>query len=207
MFHAVCDCIDWQGNRIPDCEPKDSSYPVQSGQCMNRETGEYKDVRPDDCAALGDPWYWETCYCCCLDPAKGAQVAAPKGSVEIGDVAVGDQVFSASRKGDTWAWSPQTVQFSSSGPARSAGSQGRLLYLEYGPAPAQWLLATPDQLFLTPGGKLKRADRLVPGRDALVSDRGQPVKIERIRDGKSCSGVHHIATNVVSYEEFSGSIT
>ena len=64
------------------------------------------------------------------------------------------------------------------------------------------MVVTPDHLFLTPAGKLKRADRLVPGQDFLVSAEGAPVAINEVSISKRKGGVHHIAID----KEFTGNV-
>lgn len=203
-FHAVCNCRDWKGNPIPDCNPKNNLYPVQSGQCVNEKTNEWKNVTLRECSQMGLPWYWQICYCCCSCFASQTPVAAPAGFRAIEDFAIGDEVLAAAKSGGGWSWTPQTVQFSSGSPA-SAGMGGNLmLSVVYGGE--QVLIATANELFLLPDGKLKRADQLVPGTDSLVGEDGSSVAIDRILTGNYTGGVHHIATQVVSYRDFNGSI-
>lgn len=202
-FHAICNCVDWQGNPIPNCSVKDNLYPVQTGQCIDK-SGNYVAKNAHDCFVAG--FEWETCYCCCSCFAAYTPVGVPGGMRKIGDIAIGDQVLAAAKQGTSWAWTPQQVQFSSGSPADFRSGAGNLmLYIEYGDA--KWLVATSNQLFLVmASGKLKRADQLIPGVDQLVSGEGAGVAIARIHSGNFQGGVHHIATAVVSYEDFTGSI-
>ncbi len=196
-FQAVCQCVDWQGNAIPDCSPKDSSYPVVSDQCRNRQTGEVRTTDAETCNELGPPWYWQDCYCCCACVASGTPVAIPGGNRAIGDIMVGDQVLAASAAGSGWQWGAKTVSFSSGTPG-GAGAQNVMVYIRYGDGDGDGdgtLIATPDQLFLQPGGKLIRADRLRPGLSLIRQD-GSEVPIVMVAVGNYQGGIHHIATDL-----------
>jgi hypothetical protein len=206
-FHNVCDCLDWQGNPIPNCDPKGSLYPVQTVECFNEKTEVWKDVNNQQCRNEGPEWFMKTCYCCCTCLASNTPVADPGGFKAIGDYEVGDSVLAASRAGDSWSWDPQTVAFSSGTPATTykEPTAGNIsIYLEYGDG--QTLIATPNQLFALPDGKLKRADQLVPDSDELAGADGEAVPITRLATGYFKGALHHIATSMVSYEEFDGSI-
>jgi hypothetical protein len=206
-FHRICNCVDWQGNRVPNCDPKDNLYPVQTGECYNPETKEWRSGTSQACAQLGLPWYFATCYCCCSCFAASTPVADPQGFRPIGDYLIGDEVLTAFRTGDSWTWQPATVQYSNGSPATTATGPGvgNLMYLiEYGTK--QSVLATPNQLFLLPDGKLRRANQLTPGTDSLVGVNGTPVAIGRISTGFYKGPIHHIATQMVSYGDFSGKI-
>jgi hypothetical protein len=206
-FHRVCNCVDWQGNPIPDCSVKDNLYPVQTGECFNPDTNTWMPGSAQDCAKQGLPWYFATCYCCCSCFAAKTPVADPEGFKALGDYLIGDQVLAASREGDSWSWDARTVHFSSGSPATtySGPTAGNImLYIEYGDDQA--LIATPNQLMALPTGYLKRADQLVPGNDSLAGADGGSVAIRRISTGYYKGAIHHIATTVPNYEEFDGSL-
>lgn len=206
-MHSICNCQDFNGNRIPNCDPKDNLYPVQSGECYNSNTDTWEPVDSRTCGQRGWPWYFRTCYCCCSCFASSTPVADPQGFKAIGDYNVGDQVLTAFRTSQDWTWQPETVQFSSGSPATtdSGPTAGNLmLMIEYGEGKS--LIATPNQLFAVADGKLKRADQLAPGDDSLVGEDGSGVSIGRISSGYYKGPVHHIATDMVTYEEFTGSL-
>jgi len=206
FYNAICRCLDWQGNPIPNCDPKNSIYPVQSGQCANSDTGAIENINDRACAQLGAPWYWQTCYCCCTCFASATPVAGPDGLRALGDYVAGDQVLAAAAAGGSLCWTPQTVEFSAgSPPAAGSGSPGTIMvYVEYGDGQA--LIASPNQLFLTPSGQVKRADQLVPGADSLVDKEGGGVALHRLASGHYRGGIHHIATSVPSYDAWDGSL-
>lgn len=208
-FHAICLCIDWQGHTIPDCNPKNSNYPVQTGQCYNPNTGAIQNTTSQACTALGAPWYFQTCYCCCTCFAANTPIAIPTGTMAIGDVQINDTVLAAAAgAGGTWTWSPQMVTFSSGAPATSSTDPTAgniMIYMAFGDQQA--LILSRDQLVMLPDGKLKRADQLVPGIDQLVAAADAvPLPIHQLASGYYKGAVHHIATATPSYTDWDGSI-
>jgi hypothetical protein len=134
-------------------------------------------------------------------------VEAPSGFRAIGDYQVGDQVLTASRSGDSWVWKPDVVQYSNGSPATADPSPTAgnvMLLVEYGDG--KQLIASPNQLFTLADGKLKRADQLAPGHDRLAGRDGGTVQIGRITSGYYKGEVHHIATEMVAYGDFDGSL-
>jgi hypothetical protein len=124
------------------------------------------------------------CHCSCL--ALGTPVAASLGiNKPIESFRVGDSVVAA---GSDLQWNTVPVRFSS---GSSTGVQPGVIFVEY---VGGQLIVTPDHLFLLPGGKLKRAERLSP-TDKLVGANGNPVDIERVSVGTYVGGFHHIATS------------
>ncbi|ATY30928.1 hypothetical protein [Sphingomonas psychrotolerans] len=206
IFHATCLCIDWQGNPIPDCNPKNSNYPVQTAQCKNGSTGEIQNISSQACSQLGQPWFWDTCYCCCTCFAANTPIAVPNGLMAIGDLLVNNEVLAAAGTPGSWNWTAQTVTFSAGTPASAPGSLGNMMiYLAYGDN--QSLIVSRDQLMVLPDGKLKRADQLVPGTDMLVAaDGSAPLNINMLASGYYMGAIHHIATSTPSYDEWDGSI-
>ncbi len=207
IFHATCSCIDWQGNPIPDCNPKNSNYPVQTGQCYNQSTGAILNNTSIDCSNLGQPWVWQTCYCCCTCFAANTPIAVPAGTVALGDIKVGDAVLAATGSANNWVWNSQSVTFSSGTPATTGTgpTDGNIMmFMAYGSDQA--LILSRDQLVMMPDGKLKRADQLVPGTDQLVGADGGLLPIHLISTGYYKGAIHHIATDTPSYDAWDGSI-
>jgi hypothetical protein len=141
--------------------------------------------------------------------ASTASVAVPEGDRPMGDIAIGDQVLTASRSGAEWGWTAREVQFSAGSPPNTSGVGNVMFYIEYGGhrpgGRRKSMVASPNQLFLlADGGMLKRTDQLVPGLDRLVAPDGAALPIARIHSGSYFGAVHHIATEVPGYEEFSG---
>jgi len=64
------------------------------------------------------------------------------------------------------------------------------------------IIATPDNLFLMSNGKLKRADRLVPSKDQILTAEGSSLGVTAVVSGQWTKGLHHIATGL----EFTGSL-
>ncbi len=204
FFHAICNCIDWQGNPIPDCMPK-TNYPVQTGQCQNQSTGEVRNVSLSQCAELGAPWIWQTCYCCCLGGYAAMTVAAPSGQQSMSDIAVGSSILVAHNSADGLAWHPAQVAFSVTAPPTPRGTTPPIMIrIDFGNG--QTLVASPAQLFLLPSGKLKRADQLVPGTDALVDRANQPLPIHRLSSGLYGGATQHVATTASSPADWDGSL-
>jgi hypothetical protein len=206
-FHRVCNCVDWQGNPIQNCLPKDNLYPVQTGDCYNPQTETWELVNSKKCTEMGPPWYFRTCYCCCSCLAAETPVADPGGFKALEDYAIGDEVLAAARSGDSWSWESKTVAFSSGSPATTSTGprDGNItVCVEYGDG--KWLIATPNQLFALPDGNLKRADQLAPSHDQLAGADGGAVPITRVSTGYYKGGIHHISTSMVPYDEFDGSI-
>lgn len=212
-FHQYCQCLTWDGKKIDGCEIKSSNFPIPSSQCIDSNGQElkiaYKDPKGPDgsyakqCIKAGGDW--QECYCCCTCFAYGTPIAIPEGTKVIQDFQVGDQVLVAiPAVTDTQlqlSWSPKTVGFSSGTGPKS--HEAIMVYLHYGDKGA--LIVTTDQLFLMPNGKLKRADKLVPGQDELVlADGGTTTPLHEVRLGSYDGGVHHIATSTESLEDFTG---
>ncbi len=199
--HRVCNCQDINGNSIPNCSPKDNLYPYKGYICLNvNNPSEYYTLRSRACTRKGETFYQLTCYCCCSCFAYGTKIGVPDGFKKIEQFEVGNRVLTADVEsngaGIKLNWTTARVSFSSgTGPD---SHQSMMVYIHHGDSGS--IIVTPDHLFLMPNGKLKRADRLVPGRDQLVSSKGQAVPIQEISVGEYHGGVHHIATE----KEFTG---
>ncbi|UVM52971.1 hypothetical protein LOY38_13535 [Pseudomonas sp. B21-015] len=75
-----------------------------------------------------------------------------------------------------------------------------MMFIEF--AGNKQLIASVDHLFFLASGKLKRADRLVPHKDQLMSAEGTPLDILSSLSGTWDKGLHHIATDM----HFNGSL-
>jgi hypothetical protein len=193
--HAYCQCKDVNGNPIPDCTPKNLLEPIKARGCINIKTGDMSDKRSKTCTKQGDDWYDLTCLCCCSCFAYGTRIGIPSGSKVIEDFVEGDRVKTADVEPDgsgiKLTWSTAKVSFSSgTGPDSYESAMAYIRYGNFGT-----IIVSTDHLFLMPNGKLKRADRLVPGKDQLVSAEGVPVNINEVSIGEYKGGVHHIATD------------
>ncbi len=203
--HSVCRCEDINGKPIPNCKPPSYLYPLKASVCVNIKTREFNGLSGRKCTNQGDrvSWYELACYCCCSCFANGTSIAIPDGSKVIEQFSIGDQVLTAdvtkSGTGINLNWSTASVSFSSgTGPD---GHQPSMVFIRHGRVGS--IVVTTDHLFLMPNGKLKRANRLVPGVDFLVSAEGVPVEINEVSLGEYRGGVHHIATD----KEFTGDIS
>lgn len=198
-MRAICDCLDWKGRRIPDCEPRRESHPVMITECYNRRTGESRTLHPDECHDLHrrDPdWSLRECFCCCCPHPSGARVETGEGGERPArEVAPGDTVAGGTaRMVDgvlRLSWSPLPVWLSEGTPAVPGLAAVRVCYGDGGE-----LAVAADQPFLTPGGTLVRADRLRPG-DRLVDPRGRPVPVTAVEAGRPAAGLHHLATGLL----------
>ena len=118
------------------------------------------------------------CYCNCSCLAYNTPVAISETEWRrIQDFKVGDTVLCA--KPDN-TWRPAKVAFSEG----TGGNDSPLPYAIYLEVEGDIrLIVTPDHPFLTPSGKLKRADRLSPA-DSLVGESFQPLTIVRVLHGE-----------------------
>ncbi|WP_139487950.1 hypothetical protein [Brevibacillus dissolubilis] len=204
-------CIDFNNTPghealCPDPSSEHIYDPVPSIECYSKVTGEIYftsiDTIAADCQAKmqQEPqkqWSFRQCYCCCSCFAYGTPIATPVGMKAIEEFIVNDEVLVASEVQTADGsmqlnWAPKSVLFSSgTGPD---SSQASMIYLAYGDD--QGLVVTPDHIFMLPNGKLKRADKLVPTEDQLLSPEGEAVPIHAVRLGSYKGGIHHIATDL-----------
>ncbi|WP_127529434.1 Hint domain-containing protein [Paenibacillus kobensis] len=203
--HRICQCTDINGNSIPGCSPHDYLYPFAAQVCFNTANPSdmsHATLGNRGCMNLGDTWNVVTCYCCCSCFAHGTQIGTPDGTNAIEKFSVGDKVITASvqlgAQGLQLEWKKAKLNFSNGTGPQS--HQPAMIFIRFGGHGS--IVVTPDHLFLLPSGKMKRADRLVPGKDMLVSYNGTEVEINEISVGEYTGGVHHIATDV----SFSGSL-
>lgn len=175
--HAVCYCQKpYLNGCLNNPDPKCCSYTAESP------------------IYIPDPG----CYCCCGCFASDTPVVYgldESGQMEtkpIREFVRGDPVYVADDV-HLKHWSTLTVQFSN---GTGEGGLNTLLKIEFAaPDGESALYCNREQLFLMPGGKLKRASRLVPGQDSLVTPDGTPAKVISITPGRYMKGVHHIATS------------
>ena len=146
-----------------------------------------------------NPSTGECCNCRCSCLAWGTEILIPDNQVKvIQDFVIGDPVMAC---GPDLKWEQKTVLFSDGTTAYSR--QPMMLHLVYGKED-QELVVTMDHLFLVPGDKLKRADKLIVGQDFLISPEGEKVEIHSISVGVYQGGVHHIATSTGKPESLDG---
>lgn len=132
--------------------------------------------------------------------ANDTAIGTPGRDRPIQSIAVGDQVL-AGWPADGQAlprlsWKPALVSFSQGVPP---GQPNTMIFLRFASGN---LVCTPDQILMLANGKLKRADQLVPGDDALVGKDGQAITLQAIRLGTFTGGDHALATS----DTFDGSI-
>lgn len=195
-WKAYCKCIDWQGNPIPDCQPKGNTVPIQALVCYNKVTGEQCTTTAEECQEKRDKdrnWLWTSCYCCCSCFAWNTLVLVGENKVKvIQDIEEDEEVYTASIKVDqgqiSLTWQPTKVGYSDG--TSPGGIPQEMVVIHCQDINAE-ITATPDQLFLLPNGKLKAAKQLTPN-DELVDYAGQPVVIETVRLVKSTDGIHHL---------------
>lgn len=198
---AWCKCIDWQGNKIPNCDPKGSTVPIKSYSCYNQATGVQRNISEDACQDLRDQdrnWKWTACYCCCSCFAWDTRIRVSETEVRyIQDIEENDHVLAAwiePRPDGTVqvTWRPRAVGYSD-GTSPSSAPQ-TMVMIQYGEDGE--LIATPDQLMLMPDGRLKDAKLLVPG-DRMVDDNGQPVVVNSVHLGEYSGGIQHLGIGPV----------
>lgn len=201
--HALCQCKDEQGGDIPGCKAPSALYPEKASVCVNVGTKpiQWNAYRSRACTKQAGDWYQLTCYCCCSCFAHGTRIGIPGGFRVIEQFEIGDKVLTGSlTQGGSLKldWAPVKISFSSgTGPD---SHQPAMVYIHHGGVGS--IIVTPDHLFLLSTGKLRRADRLVPGKDFLVTAEGVPVAVNEVSLGEYQGGVHHIATE----NEFTGSV-
>lgn len=192
----VCKCENPNGGMVPDCKPKNDSFPVETSECYNKVTGERRNITPDACFELRDTdrnWNIRRCFCCCSCFAWGTLIAVPGEYRQVQTIAIGDPVLAGSPTRDPngvlrLSWEPRTVAFSD---GTTPGQGQVVIMIQYGDESE--LMVTTDQPFLTPGGALVRADRLTV-EDLLVDANGNPVPITGVTLGTANVGIHNLGT-------------
>lgn len=189
-FHSKC--ADYgKGNTL---------YPISTAQCVNRQTGEISEPTYDaefDSYTCVPPLALQMCYCCCSCLAFGTPIATPDGVKAIELFNIGDSVSVGSWNKSKLGWTGGTVKFSS---GTDPGSINTMIFVGFGEQ--RQVIATPDNLFLMSDGKLKRADRLVPQKDKILTSDGDALIVTAVVSGRWDKGLHHIATGL----EFTGSL-
>jgi hypothetical protein len=145
------------------------------------------------------------CFCCCMCFAYGTPIEIPGNNQKaIEEFEVGDLVMAADIGPDNeLTWVVKTVEFSNgTGDATLPSMMVMVLFQKEGGE--DYLIVTKNHLFLTPSGKLKRADTLVPGQDQLVQADGNPTLVLGLSVGQFNKGVHHIATSVTTTTTMNG---
>lgn len=142
----------------------------------------------------GGPPNHEPCFCCCGCFAYGTLIHYTiEDSKAIEDYAVGDMVLVADSP-DLSSWSQKKVVFSNGAGASAANLLVMVIFeTEDG---TDYLLCTQNQPFLMSSGRLKTANKLVPGVDELLRHDGSPVMVHALRAGHYDKGVHHISTSL-----------
>lgn len=169
-------------------------YPVSTAQCINRNPPhdiKEPDYDPTWGYSCPDGYATQTCYCCCSCLANGTPIAIPNGVKAIEQFNIGDDVTVGGWDAQKLSWKTGTVKFSS---GTDAGGHSTMVYIRAA-GDRQWV-ASFDHLFLMSNGKLKRADRLVPGRDQLMTAEGTALDINSCQIGIWRGGLHHIATGL-----------
>lgn len=181
------------------------SLPMCSGEHCSRVSSQINETCKKEGWPVGhlvmicDPKTGECCNCKCSCLAWGTEILIPDDKVKvIQDFVTGDPVMAC---GPDLKWEQKTVLFSDGTTAYSR--QPMMLHVVYGKE-NQELVVTMDHLFLVPGGKLKRADKLIAGQDFLISPEGEKVEIHSIAVGMYQGGVHHIATSTGKPESLDG---
>lgn len=175
-------------------------YPVSTAQCINKSPPhdiKEPDYDPTWGYSCPDGYASQTCYCCCSCLANGTPIAIPDGVKAIEQFVIDDAVTVGDWNAQQLTWKTGTVKFSS---GSDAGWKNTMMFIEY--AGNKQLIASVDHLFLLATGKLKRADRLVPQNDQLMSAEGTPYEVLSTISGSWDKGLHHIATDM----QFRGSL-
>ena len=172
-YHNVCNCeAPYQNGCTPNPTPNCCSYTATSPILV-----------------LGP----QPCYCCCGCFANDTLIAVDKGeNKKVQEFLVGDPVLVA-MDAELKEWKQLPVEFSS---GHGAELSSAMIQIRFGSeANAETIIATRTQLFLTPGQKLKRASKLVPGLDHLLRPDGTTVAVLDMTAGVFKTGVHQISTS------------
>ncbi|MCF2133791.1 MULTISPECIES: hypothetical protein [Burkholderiaceae] len=174
-------------------------YPISTAQCVNRQTGQITEPTYDPTwgYTCPDGYGTQICYCCCSCLANGTPIAIPDGVKAIEQFVIGDDITVGDWTAAKLSWKKGSVAFSS---GSDAGWPSTMMFIEYGEN--KKLITSVDHLFLLANGKLKRADRVVPHKDQLMSAEGTSLDILSSMSGKWTKGLHHVATDL----HFTGSL-
>ena len=141
------------------------------------------------------------CGCCC---GTNAMVATPGGPIRSEQLKTGDMILTAvsqsARNPLLFSWEAKPLAFSSgTGPSPQGNP---MILVEYGDDES--VIVTPDTLFLMADARFKTADRLVPGKDLLISPGGTKVPVRHVWIKKYPAPIHHLATTVEFESTFDG---
>jgi hypothetical protein len=191
-FHSKCADFG-KGNTL---------YPISTAECFDQNTGAtseptFVQTKFGLLPNCTPPLLTVTCFCCCSCLAFGTPIATPDGAKAIELFNIGDSVSVGSWDKSKLGWANGLVQFSS---GTDPGSINTMIFIQFGDG--RKIIATPDNLFLMSDGKLKRADRLVPGKDQILTADGSALGVSAVLSGQWTKGLHHIATGL----EFTGSL-
>ena len=192
LFHRIC----------TEFGKGTTHYPVSTLQCLNPQTGEisqptYTTSKFGSFPTCTPPLMVQMCFCCCSCLAFGTPIATPDGAKAIELFNIGDSVSVGSWDKSKLGWANGSVKFSS---GTDPGSVNTMIFIAFGEG--RQIIATADNLFLMSDGKLKRADRLVPGKDQILTADGSGLGVTAVVSGQWSKGLHHIATGL----EFTGSL-
>jgi hypothetical protein len=140
----------------------------------------------------------EMCYCCCLGGGWPVATSAAE-SRPVSELREGDEIRVADVSGGGLSWRTAPVAITL---GTAAGPAQPVMKLAYGEGGR--LVVTPDHLFLTRGGALVRADRLVPGEHELVGSAGEPVSLTSATAGFTTGAIHHVALTAGPTTEVDG---
>ena len=191
-FHGQCATYG-KGNTL---------FPVSTAQCLDTNTGAlseptYVKGKYGGYYTCPPPLQVQSCFCCCSCLAFGTPIKTPEGVKAIELFNIGDSVAVGSWDKSKLGWADGSVQFSS---GTDPGSLNTMIFIGIGEG--RQIIATPDNLFLMSNGKLKRADRLVPNRDQILTAENSALGVTAVVSGQWTKGLHHIATGL----EFTGSL-
>lgn len=190
-------CIDASAyiQRICTCQP-----PFPNG-CVPPITGccTYNYASPVPVMGVSD-----LCYCCCCEVSSLTNISIDATDTKpINEIQPGDMIYVADGP-ELKNWGQRKIEFSSGVGTGSAGSP--FIQLDFGTEGQNSgsIAATPSQVFLMADGKLKRADKLVPGADDLVQADGTTVPLVRMTLGFLIRGSHHISTGQAAATSMNG---
>lgn len=206
-FQMACRCNDWQGRPIPGCVPRPRDIPWQLFECRDASTGNVWTRSLQECRERGEPWHVVSCYCYCPGGHAATQVAAPAGPTALGGLAVGDAVLVAHGVGDpagSMDWRPTTVTFATTSRVPANGAAPMMVSIGFGVDRA--IIVHPGQLMLVAAGKVKRADQLVVGSDALVDRDGAALPVRTVTPGHYHGEIAYVATGDTDPADWDGSL-
>ncbi|WDZ63365.1 M48 family metalloprotease [Paenibacillus polymyxa] len=132
------------------------------------------------------------CVCQCSCFALNTPIFISKGkSKAVQDIKKGEFIYAA---GLDLVWEKKKVAYSNGSKGSKTTKQPQTIFISFGEN--QHLVVLPDTLFLVPGKKMKRADKLNIYDDYLINENGEKITINGIGIGDFRGGFHHIATDI-----------